>query len=139
MVFSQDFTGTILDAETKQTISNAQIYFVDIKAGTTTDFNGNFKIDRIKLKTVHIQISSPGYQTLNEFVNIDSSNNRTFQLEISPLELDEIAISDPTGRLQSENIVNIERKNMVELQLISTATLAEAISNIPDVEQGSYS
>ena len=46
-----------------------------------------------------------------------------------------MVISVPGGKLQSENIVNIERRKLEQLQQTAPATLAEAISNIPGVEQ----
>ena len=134
-VFSQDFIGTVLDKETKQTIPYAQVYFVDLTTGTTTDENGIFRIDHFNQKNIHTQITYVGYNIIDEIINIDTTKKQTFYLEKGHFELDEVVVSAPTGRLQSENIVSIERKKITELQQTSPLTLAEAISNIPGVEQ----
>ena len=56
--FAQNFLGTVLDNETKLPISNVQVYFVDMKTGTTTDKNGVFKIEHFNQKNIHVQILS---------------------------------------------------------------------------------
>ena len=134
-IFGQDFTGTVLDKETKQPIPFAQVYFVDLKTGTETDQNGNFKVEQFFQKIIHIQIYSVGYKTIDQIVNIDTVKEQTFYLEHTHFELQEVLVSAPTGRLQGENIVNIEQKKITELKQTSPLTLAEAISNIPGVEQ----
>lgn len=133
--FGQNFTGTVLDKETKQPISYAQVYFVDLKTGTTTDEKGIFKIEHFNQKNIHIQISFVGYNVIDEIVNIDNAKEKTFYLEQGHFDLEEVVVSAPSGRLQGENIVSIEHKKITELQQTSPLTLTEAISNIPGVEQ----
>jgi iron complex outermembrane recepter protein len=134
--FSQSFTGTVLDKETKQPIPIAQVYFVDLKTGTTTDDNGIFKIEHFNQKYIHIQITFIGYNIIDEIVNIDTTKEKTFYLEQAHLNLDEVIIvSASSGRLQGENIVSIEHKKITELRQNSPLTLAEAISNISGVDQ----
>ena len=133
--FSQDFTGTILDKETKLPIPFAKVYFVDLKTGTIADENGVFKIENFNQNSIHIQITFIGYTSIEENVNIDTTNEQIFYLENGHFELDEVVVSAPSGRLQSENIVSVERRKMSELQQTSPLTLTEAISNIPGVEQ----
>ncbi len=131
----QNFTGKVLDKETKQSISYAQIYFVDLKSGITADKNGNFKIENLNQKNIHIRISSFGYNVVDVIINLDSTKEKTFYLEQSHFDLEEVVVTAPSGRLQGENIVSIEHKRITELQQNSPLTLAEAISNIPGVEQ----
>ena len=133
--FAQNFLGTVLDNETKLPISNVQVYFVDMKTGTTTDKNGVFKIEHFNQKNIHVQITFVGYKIIDEIVNIGTKKEHKFYLEKGHFELDEVVVSGPSGRLQSENIVSIELKKITELQQTSPLTLAEAISNIPGVEQ----
>ncbi len=134
-VFAQNFTGTVLDKETKEPISYAQVYFSDLKTGTSTDENGTFKIENFNQKTIHIQIAFVGYNIIDEIVNIDTIKEKTFYLEQGHFDLEEVVVSAPAGRLQGENIVNVEHKKITELQQTSPLTLAEAISAIPGVEQ----
>jgi len=103
--FGQNFKGTVLDKETKQAIPYAQVYFVDLKTGTTTDENGIFKIEHFNQKNIHIQITFVGYKIIDEILNIDTTKEKTFYLEQGHFDLEEVVVSAPSGRLQSENIV----------------------------------
>jgi iron complex outermembrane receptor protein len=132
---AQSFTGTVLDQNSQQPIPFAQVYFVDLKTGTITDKKGTFKIENIKQKQLHLQISFVGYKTINDYINLDSVSKKTYYLEESHFDLHEVVVSVPTGKLQGENIVAIEHKKMEDLQITSPLTLTEAISNIPGVEQ----
>jgi iron complex outermembrane receptor protein len=134
-VFGQDFTGKVLDKKTKQVIPNTQVFFVDLKTGTTTDENGFFKIEHFNQKNIHIQITFIGYNIIDEILDITTSKEQTFYLEKGHIELDELLVSASKGRLQGENIVSIESKKHTELQQTSPLTLTEAISSIPGVEQ----
>ena len=135
IAFSQDFKGIVLDKETKQAIPYVQVFFVDLKTGTTTNENGTFRIAHFNQKNIHIQITFVGYKSIDEIVNIDTLKEKIFYLEQGHFELDEVVISIPNGRLQGENVVNIAHKKITELQQTSPLTLAEAISGIPGVDQ----
>ncbi len=133
--FGQNLTGTVLDNETKLPISNVQVYFVDLRTGTTTDVNGMFQFKYFNQKEARILITFIGYNSIDEIIKVDTARKKVFYLEKGHFELDEIAISAPKGRLQSENIVNIEHNKITQLQQTSPLTLAEAISTISGVAQ----
>lgn len=135
--FSQTFTGVVFDKETGQPLPFADVYFVELKTGTTTDSSGVFTIDHYKQKRIHIQISYIGYQTFDEEIDLTKGGRQEFYLEPGHFELEEVVIAVPTGKLQGEHIVSIEHKSMQSLQPHAAAGLAEAISQIPGVEQNS--
>ncbi|MBL4661998.1 MAG: TonB-dependent receptor, partial [Flavobacteriaceae bacterium] len=133
--FGQTFTGTVLHQETKAPLSGAQIYFTDLKTGTETDENGEFIIQDLNQKSIHIQITLDGYNMIEELIDLEPTTSKTFYLKKGHFELDEIIVSAPKTKLQGENIVNITHKKMVELQQTAPLTLTEAISAIPGVDQ----
>tara|TARA_B110000285_G_C15136941_1_gene627655 strand:+ start:944 stop:3178 length:2235 start_codon:yes stop_codon:yes gene_type:complete len=133
--FGQNFKATVLDKKSDLPLSKVQVYFVDLKTETETDENGIFIIEQFNQKNIHIQISLVGYNTIDQLINVDTMNNRIFHLEKGHFELEEVIVSAPKGRLQGDNIVSVEHKKIKELQQSSPLTLAEAISNIPGVDQ----
>ena len=135
--YSQSFTATVLDSETLQPVPFAEVYFVDLKTGTTTDINGIFKIEHYSQKNIHIQITYVGYNTVDKTIALDITKERIFYLEQGHFDLKEVIVSVPTGKLQDENIVSIEHKRLKKLQILAPVTLVEAISNIPGVTQNS--
>ncbi len=132
---SQTFVGKVLDFENNLPIPMVEISFVDLQTGTTTDENGLFKIENFNLKKIHIQIRFLGYDIIDELINVDEVHEKIFYLKRGLYELKEVVVSVPMGRFQVESIVSVVNKKMKDLQLTRPTTLAEAISNIPGVEQ----
>lgn len=135
--FSQNFKGTVLDKDTNEPIPYADVLFVELNTGRITDENGRFEIEHYHPKSIEILISFVGYTTLKSTVDLNQVHEQTFYLESNHIELNEIVFSIPTGKLQSENVVSIEQKKITQLQQLGPSTLAEAISNIPGVDQNS--
>lgn len=133
--FGQTFEGLVLNKDSGQPIYGADVFFVDLKTGTTTDQNGEFTIDHFNQKNIHVQIFYLGFETIDEIIKFEDGETKVFYLEPSHFELKEVIVTASTGRLQRENIVSVEHLNINELQLAKSLTLAEAISNIPGVEQ----
>ncbi len=129
------FVGTVLNKQTNEPISFADIYFKDLKTGTTTDKNGKFTINHYNQKTIHIIISYIGFKTIDTILNLDEITKKTFYLETEHLNLDEIIISVPTGKLQQNAVVSISHVKLANLQKIPSVSLAESISNIAGVDQ----
>ena len=135
VAYSQSFTGTVLDKETKLPIPYAEVYFVDLKTGTTTNEKGVFVMEHFNQKQARIQITFMGYKTIDEVINFGIIKEKIFYLETSHFELEEIVVSIPTGKLQGETVVNVERKKIKFLEQTAPITLSEAISNISGVAQ----
>ncbi|MBL4861629.1 MAG: TonB-dependent receptor, partial [Crocinitomicaceae bacterium] len=135
VLFGQEFTGTVKDELTNETIAFAKVYFSDMNSGTITDENGVFYLSNYPNKKTSIQISYLGYKTKTLEINFSEIKEMTFFLEISHLTLQEVVVSVPGGKLQNENIVSVDRKKIEELKETSPLTLSEAISTIPGVEQ----
>ncbi len=133
-VFSQIFTGTVLDSETEQPVPFADVFFVELNTGRATDNQGNFTIQHYHPKSIQILISFVGYATLKEEIDLNKISEKTFYLEPNHIELEEIIVSVPTGKLQNENVVHVEQKKIAQLQQSASLTLAEAITNIAGVE-----
>lgn len=136
-IFSQVFTGKVIDKENENPVQFAEIYFVDLKTGTTSNENGffSFHIEGFTHKNIHIQISYIGYNTIDEVVNLNTEDELVFYLEQGHFDLNEVVVSVPSGELQHENVVNVEHKQLDHLQQTAPVSLAETISNIPGVEQ----
>ncbi len=129
------FKGLLLDASTREPIPFAEIYFPELETGTLADENGIFTIEHNDLPEISLNITAIGYEPLNTKVNLKTEKEKTFLLQPSHYNLQEIVVSVPAGKLQMENIVQVDRKKINELQLTAPINMAEAISNIPGLEQ----
>jgi len=132
---AQSFKGTVLDRTTDQPIPFASVYFVELETGTNSDSSGTFLIKHPPHNEIHVQISFIGYQTIYESIDLENELEKVFYLEYTHVELEEIVVSVPIGKLQGENVVSVDRRKMSQLMSSSPITLSEAISAIPGVDQ----
>lgn len=131
---AQHFVGKVLDKETNEPIQFADVFFTELQTGTITDEDGTFVLVELLKSKIHVQISFIGYKTIQEAIDLYEYHEKVFYLESSHIDLEEVVFSIPGGKLQGENIVSIERKNLTEIAQ-SSVSLAEAVSNIPGVDQ----
>jgi iron complex outermembrane receptor protein len=134
VAFSQQFRGQVLDSLTKQPISLATVYVVELHTGATTNDSGRFVLSSGIAGQVHLQISCIGYQTGVFFINLAAEKERTFYLFEGHLQLSEVVVSTSSVKLQQDNIVSIVQKSISELNQNAPTNLTEAISSIPGVD-----
>lgn len=103
VVFSQQITGTITDGATGQPLAGANVIIKGTSTGTTTDFDGNFKIN-VNGFPVTLVISSLGFETIEEVLNSARVVNVT--LQESATALDEVVISGLASTVRRTNAAN---------------------------------
>ncbi|HPE76394.1 MAG TPA: carboxypeptidase-like regulatory domain-containing protein [Draconibacterium sp.] len=64
IAYNQVISGTIMDSKTDSTICFATIYFNGTFVGTSSDINGNFKLDISKNASMTLTVSSVGYYSV---------------------------------------------------------------------------
>ena len=75
--FSQKMTvvkGSVIDAETKESLMFVNVAFVGTNIGTDSDFDGKFVLES-KFATDSIQVSYVGYET--QTIAIEKGERRT--------------------------------------------------------------
>lgn len=127
-------SGTILDKNTSEPIVFANIYFPQLEKGGTSDEAGKFNILNLPTGTSKIIISIIGYETLSQNVSIPSNDSLTFTLNPSAIEMEEIIVSTPFHKLQSQNVMKVERESISDLKAKGVLTLVDGLSNIAGVE-----
>ena len=88
--------------------------------------NGNFRI----------AFTFVGYKTINKLV--EKLNEKTvlnIQMEEAVLEIDEVIVSTPFNKMQSQNVMKVEHESIKALQQKGTSTLIEGLATIPGVSQ----
>lgn len=82
-------TGTVFDADSNELLPGASVVVSESNVGTTTDFDGNFTLENLKVED-QIIISYIGYKDYT--VTINSSERLSIGLQISSSKLDEIVV-----------------------------------------------
>ncbi|WMI65514.1 TonB-dependent receptor [Aestuariibaculum sp. YM273] len=134
-VFAQNsLTGLVLDNTTNEKLAFTNIYLSDLEKGTVTDENGNFNLENLPSGNYKLVISILGYETKSININIPNLQYIEIRLESSAIEMEDIIISTPFHKLQSENVMKVERAAVEDLNASGAVNLTEGISNIAGVE-----
>lgn len=135
-IYAQNnLSGTITDS-TNNPLLGVEIYSEQLHKGTTTDTDGNYNFNHIPNGKVTINFTFLGFKSVSKEFNFNN-DNQTFNLKLeeSVFKIDEIIISTPFNKLQSENVMKVERLSAREIQKTGATTLAEGITNVAGVSQ----
>ncbi|WP_196894321.1 TonB-dependent receptor [Aureivirga marina] len=133
ILFAQEkITGTVND-EDGNPVESASVYLVDLDKGTTTNLEGYFTFERVPSGEHTLLISYIGFES--QTLKIKAGDNVNVQLKEAVFNFDEIIVSSPFQKLQSENVLKIDRIGLQEIQKNGAPTLVEGITALPGVSQ----
>lgn len=126
-------TGSVVDSQTGVPIPGVHIKVVNESTGTSTDFDGNFKLTISQKPPFKLEASSVGFDesTIKITRNHQIIN---FKLQEGTL-LNEVVISaSRTPERIFESPVTIERMGIREIQNTSSASYYEGLENLKGVD-----
>jgi iron complex outermembrane receptor protein len=129
-------SGRITDKKTGDALPGVNIYFPDLKTGTTTNIDGNYKIDNLPQTRVTIQLSYISYRTVLATVDLSAVTAMNFEMEYAATELNEVVVtglSKSTEQKRNPTPMSILPK-MALLQNSST-NIIDAIATQPGISQ----
>ena len=134
-VFSQNtLKGNIKDKQTNNTIAFANVYFPELEKGTISDENGNFEFTDLPNGDYKLIVSVIGYETYSNQLNLPFNEVLEIAISTSAIEMEEVIISTPFHKLQSDNVMKVEQEKISDLKANGLVTLSEGITAIPGVE-----
>ncbi|HTN20944.1 MAG TPA: TonB-dependent receptor [Pelobium sp.] len=138
-IFAADivFSGSVVDAQTKQALPGASITIQDLKVSTLTDADGKFKFNRIpEAGKFLVQVSYLGYKYLNKTINFSTTSSFVFELEQSRIEANEVVVTGTvTGADNKKNSTSVGVLSHDEMLNRPSTNLIDAVSNIAGVTQ----
>jgi hypothetical protein len=96
--------GSVKDKNTQEALIGVTIVVEGSQIGTTTDAEGNFKLDKIPVESYNFKASFVGYKPLTKFnINVTSGNAQilNFELEEEVNTLKEVEITAKSGKSAS--------------------------------------
>jgi len=104
--------GTVVDAETKETLPGVNVVVLGTTKGVATDLDGNFSIS-LDEKEIWLQFSYTGYEKVD--IDVSNRNSLTVQLKQITTMMDEVVViaygsvrkSDLTGAVSSIKTADI--------------------------------
>ncbi len=127
--------GTITSKQNGTPIMGT-VYIPQLEKGTAADFDGNYTLTNIPDGNYTVVFSSLGYGTVSLKLNFNGDQvfTENIQMAESAVEMEEVIVSTPFHKLQSENVMKVERVSTSELSSAGAVTLADGIKNIPGVD-----
>ena len=117
-------------------IIGADIYVPNLHIGTTTDENGSYILKNLPNGSIKVVFAFLGFKSVVKPIQFDKKEiELNVSLEESVFNMDEVIVSTPFNKLQSENVMKVEHKTIQQLRRQGAATLIEGISNIAGVSQ----
>lgn len=147
-LFSQQ-TGTIAGVISDKEYDNEPLSFATIvikgtQTGTTSDMEGNYRLENLEIGTYTISVSFVGYETI-EVPDIQVENKKTTVVNVSlgagNVSLDDIVIRAPR-RINTESAVLIEMQearqiisaiSSEQMKKTNDGNAAEAVQRVPGV------
>lgn len=133
MTAQNSLSGTIKNEQGEPVQAN--IYLPQFEKGTLSDFEGVYEINQIPNGAYTVVVSSLGYETQSVRLEFDSTQSvvQDFMMKESIVEMEEVIISTPFHKLQSDNVMKVERVTTKDLTKSGAINLSEGITNIAGV------
>lgn len=135
IIYSQNtLEGIVLDNDTKEGLDYVNVYLPTLEKGSVTKENGSFKITNLPSGNYKVIFSMIGYGTLSLNVTLPLKEPLNIALVTSAIEMEDVIISTPFHKLQSENVMKVEQEKISDLKANGAVNLADGITNIAGVE-----
>ncbi|MDR6844862.1 TonB-dependent receptor [Flavobacterium granuli] len=128
-------TGKITDSKNNP-LTEVTVYASELHKSTKTDQNGIYTLTELPNGNLTLVFSSVGFSTQSK--NIEKTQNTpTFDVILEELafQMDEVIVSTPFSKLQSQNVMKVDRESVKSMQEKGSATLIEGLATIPGVSQ----
>lgn len=126
--------GNVYNSNTSEPLEFVTVYLPTLEKGTTTNENGMFTLTGIPSGDYKIIFSMMGFETVSQNINSSSTEIVNIKLKPSAIEMEAVIISTPFHKIQSENVMKVERESISALKQNGAVNLAEGITNIAGVE-----
>ena len=114
---SHTISGYIMSAESNEIVIGANIIIPELNTGTITNSYGFYSIT-IREGTYKLEISSIGFKTINETIELQKDTKQNFYLEENIESLDEVIVT------QNAEEIDI-RKPIMSLNILSNQTIKQ--------------
>ena len=111
-------SGQVVEAQTLEPVSGAQVTIQGTQIGALTDENGRYRITGVPEGQQTVRARLLGYQAATRTVNVTSGETSTanFQLSVSAVQLEQVVVNVVTGQEQSrrtlgtnESVINADQ------------------------------
>lgn len=137
--FAQNsITGSVTDGA-KQPIPGANVVVVGSSNGTSSDFDGTFKLSTSAKLPFSIKVSAVGFES--KTINVTAANQKiNVILKDEETKLNEIVVSaSRTPERVLESPVTIERMGIVDIKRTASPSFYDGLENLKEVQMNTSS
>ncbi len=116
MFAQQKISGTITDSQNNPLIG-VTVFVEELQKGTSTNENGYYELKNLPNHPIKISVVYIGFET--QVKTIDEQKNETtlnFSLKEAVFKMEEIIISTPFNKLQSENVMKVDKATVQQVK-----------------------
>ncbi|SNR39754.1 TonB-dependent receptor [Lutibacter flavus] len=136
IAYSQNKISGKITNEQNEPLLGVEVYIEDLQKGTSTNENGIYELINLPNSQIKITVAYIGYETQTKNINFQQNEIViNFTLKEAVFKMDEIIVSTAFNKLQSENVMKVERATVQQLKNKGAATLIDGISSIAGVSQ----
>jgi iron complex outermembrane receptor protein len=128
-------SGKVTDANNNPLVG-VTVDATDTHKATKTDENGEYTLTQLPNGDVSLVFTYIGFATqIKKIVKIQNTQTLDVVLVEMPFQMDEVIVSTPFSKLQSQNVMKIDKESIKSMQEKGSATLIEGLATIPGVSQ----
>jgi iron complex outermembrane receptor protein len=128
-------TGKVTDSKNNP-LAGVTVDAADLHKSTKTDENGNYTLTALPNGALTIEFSSVGFTAQNKKIEkVQNTQTLDVTLDEIAFQMDEVIVSTPFSKLQSQNVMKVDRESVKSMQEKGSATLIEGLATIPGVSQ----
>ena len=128
--------GKVTDKATGEGLPGVEIYFQDLKKGTTTDIDGIYTIENLPVTKALIQVSFIGYKLIAETIDLATTTTKDFMLEEAVMELNEVVVTGLSKSAEKRRTPTpITTISTAELRALNASNIIDAIASRPGIDQ----
>ncbi|REE79984.1 iron complex outermembrane receptor protein [Lutibacter oceani] len=128
-------SGTITNSQ-NEPLFGVDVFIEELHKGTSTNENGYYELNNLPNNSIKLTVAFIGFETQIKTLNLQQNETvLNFILQEAVFKMDEIIVSTAFNKLQSENVMKVERATAQQLKNKGAATLIEGLSSIAGVSQ----
>lgn len=133
---AQNTVSGVIKDNKNQALTGVNIYINEIHKSTISDTNGNYTFENLPNGKLNIEFSYQGFKTQNKTIEkLQKTNTLNIILDETTFEMDEVIVSTPFNKLQSQNVMKVNRESISSMKEAGASTLIDGLSTIPGVSQ----
>lgn len=128
-------TGKVTDSKNNP-LAGVTVYATESHKSVKTDGNGTYTLSELPNGEETLVFSYAGFATQNKKIT-KMQNIQTLDIVMDEIafQMDEVIVSTPFSKLQSQNVMKVDRESIKSMKEKGSATLIEGLATIPGVSQ----